>query len=235
MRTTESYVEDHDAGRCRHARGPARSRGRSGRRGAGSRAGAAPLETTWFPQFSHSRPRRLQSSPRTSILAAMNRRISSPRRRCGQPTRPQEAPHRFDALDADGARAWQARVRPAFAAALGFLDSPPVPPEPVELERVDRGDYVREKVLLRTSARTPDAGLPADAQGGHAARAGRPRLSRPRLRRQGHRRLWEDGSERYTPDGYHKDFAVALCRRGFAGGRAGDLLLRRAADRLLAT
>ena len=28
--------------------------------------------------------------------------------------------------------------------------------------------------------------------------------------------LWEDGRERYTPDGYHKDFAVALCRRGFA-------------------
>jgi dienelactone hydrolase len=28
--------------------------------------------------------------------------------------------------------------------------------------------------------------------------------------------LWEDGEERDTPDGYHKDFGVALCRRGFA-------------------
>jgi dienelactone hydrolase len=28
--------------------------------------------------------------------------------------------------------------------------------------------------------------------------------------------LWEDGDERYVPDGYHKDFAVALCQRGFA-------------------
>lgn len=28
--------------------------------------------------------------------------------------------------------------------------------------------------------------------------------------------LWEDGSERFTPDGYHKDFALELCRRGFA-------------------
>jgi dienelactone hydrolase len=28
--------------------------------------------------------------------------------------------------------------------------------------------------------------------------------------------LWEDGEERDTPDGYHGDFAVALCRRGFA-------------------
>jgi dienelactone hydrolase len=28
--------------------------------------------------------------------------------------------------------------------------------------------------------------------------------------------LWEDGEERREPDGYHKDFAVALCRRGFA-------------------
>jgi dienelactone hydrolase len=28
--------------------------------------------------------------------------------------------------------------------------------------------------------------------------------------------LWEDGDERDAPDGYHKDFAVALCRQGFA-------------------
>jgi dienelactone hydrolase len=27
--------------------------------------------------------------------------------------------------------------------------------------------------------------------------------------------LWEDGDERDTPDGYHKDFGVALCRHGF--------------------
>ena len=27
--------------------------------------------------------------------------------------------------------------------------------------------------------------------------------------------LWEDGTERIEPDGYHKDFGVALCRRGF--------------------
>ena len=28
--------------------------------------------------------------------------------------------------------------------------------------------------------------------------------------------LWEDGDERDEPEGYHKDFGVALCRRGFA-------------------
>ncbi|MFW5689433.1 MAG: alpha/beta hydrolase family protein, partial [Spirochaetota bacterium] len=28
--------------------------------------------------------------------------------------------------------------------------------------------------------------------------------------------LWEDGGEREEPDGYHRDFAVELCRRGFA-------------------
>jgi len=27
--------------------------------------------------------------------------------------------------------------------------------------------------------------------------------------------LWEDGSERYEPDGYHRDFGCALARRGF--------------------
>ncbi len=28
--------------------------------------------------------------------------------------------------------------------------------------------------------------------------------------------MWQDGEERNTPEGYHKDFAVALCRKGFA-------------------
>ena len=28
--------------------------------------------------------------------------------------------------------------------------------------------------------------------------------------------LWESGAERDTPDGYHKDFGIELCRRGFA-------------------
>jgi dienelactone hydrolase len=27
--------------------------------------------------------------------------------------------------------------------------------------------------------------------------------------------LWEDGEKRDAPDGYHQDFAIALCRRGF--------------------
>jgi len=43
--------------------------------------------------------------------------------------------------------------------------------------------------------------------------------------------LWPDGSERYTPDGYHKDFGLEIARRGFVviapeiscfGERAGD-------------
>ena len=129
--------------------------------------------------------------------------------------RPQEAPHRFDASDADGARAWQARVRPAFAAALGFLDSPPVPPEPVELERVDRGDCLRRKVLLRTAARTLMPVYLLEPKSG-------PRPFPVVLAFAGHGYgvkdivgLWEDGSERSTPSGYHKDFALALCRRGF--------------------
>jgi dienelactone hydrolase len=131
---------------------------------------------------------------------------------------PERAPYRFAAADAAEARAWQRRVRPALAAAVGFLDSPDVDPEPVELERVDRGDYVRHKLLLRTAPRTLMPVyllLPARSQGG-----GRFPVV---LAFHGHGYgvkdivgLWEDGGERATPSGYHKDFAVALCRRGFA-------------------
>jgi len=121
----------------------------------------------------------------------------------------------FTATEQPAAEAWQRACRPALAETLGFLDTPAVDPAPEVLEEVDRGDYLRRKVLISTAAgvRMPlyllipkgaTAPLPvAIAYAGHGYGVydivG----------------LWEDGTERYEPEGYHKDFGVELCKRGF--------------------
>ncbi len=128
---------------------------------------------------------------------------------------PEKAPLRFNAKSHPEAMAHQRRIRPELIRLLGFSDLPPATRPPKLLERVDKGDYVREKILLPTS---PKSAMPVY-------------LLIPKQRAQhvpavlalhGHGYgvkdivgLWEDGSEREEPDGYHKDFAVALCRRGF--------------------
>jgi dienelactone hydrolase len=113
------------------------------------------------------------------------------------------------------AQAWQIECRHALAQAVGFLDSPKVDPAPETIEEVDRGDFIRRKVVISTAthAKMPlyllipkrvTGPLPvviAYAGHGYGVKdiVG----------------LWEDGEERTVPDGYHKDFAIALCRRGF--------------------
>ncbi len=81
---------------------------------------------------------------------------------------------------------------------------------------MDKGDYVREKILIRTSrhSRMPVYLL-------IPKRGNRPFPAVLAFHGHGYGvkdvvGLWETGEERDTPDGYHKDFAVALCRRGFA-------------------
>jgi len=129
---------------------------------------------------------------------------------------PADAPYAFRAQTREEAEQWQAETRTALADTLGFQYGKPIPLHPQVIERVDRGDFVREKVLLQTAPGVempvylllPKAGsvpLPtvvAFAGHGYGAKdiVG----------------LWEDGSERENPDGYHADFAIALCRRGFA-------------------
>jgi len=129
---------------------------------------------------------------------------------------PEKAPYRFQATEVAQAREWQVATRRALCETLGFTALPSAPLSPQKIEEVDRGDYVREKVLLRSwrDALMPVyVLLPKDS----------PRPLPVVVAFHGHGYgvkdivgLWEDGSERYTPDGYHKDFAVALCRRGFA-------------------
>jgi dienelactone hydrolase len=129
---------------------------------------------------------------------------------------PESAPYRFQARSVEEARAWQSTTRMALMKTIGFQDIPAVPLEPLLLERVDKGDYLREKWLLRTweGALLPVyLLLPVSA----------PRPIPTVVAFHGHGYgvkdivgLWEDGQERDTPDGYHRDFGVALCRQGFA-------------------
>ena len=129
---------------------------------------------------------------------------------------PEHAPYAFRAENVQEAQSWQGRARAALAKRVGLLQLRAVEPRPRPIERIDKEDYVREKITLRT---TEDSLMPVY-------------LLLPKCRTQplpvviafhGHGYgvkdivgLWEDGEERNTPEGYHKDFAVALCRAGFA-------------------
>ena len=132
----------------------------------------------------------------------------------------QAAPrYAFKATDRSGRpNSGRLECRSALADTLGFLDSPHVDPAPEIVEEVDRGDFVRRKLLIWTApqARMPVYLLiPKGAMGSGARRTRRPGLCRTRLRRQGHRRPVGRRQRAHVEDGYHKDFGVALCRRGF--------------------
>lgn len=130
--------------------------------------------------------------------------------------RPDRAEYAFGTADARQARAWQRTTRKALGEALGLDRLATVPPRPKKIETVDKGDYVREKLLIRTGAKSlmpvyillpksPPRPLPV-VLAFHGHGYGVKDIVG----------LWEDGGERDVPDGYHKDFAVALCRAGFA-------------------
>jgi dienelactone hydrolase len=121
----------------------------------------------------------------------------------------------FTAGTAAAARTWQRKARNSLSECLGFLDQKRVSPAAKEIERVDRGSYVRHKIVLRTM---PHAQLPLYLLIPKGIKKPRPAV----LALHGHGYgvkdivgLWEDGSERRTPDGYHKDFGAALAERGF--------------------
>ncbi len=128
---------------------------------------------------------------------------------------PENAAHRFQAANLDAALKWQETTREALRDCIGWQDIPQVPLLPQQIESVDKGDYTREKWLLQTG---PEMVMPVYILIPKQGTAPHPTV----LAFHGHGYgvkdivgLWEDGEERDVPDGYHKDFAVALCRRGF--------------------
>src|SRR3954466_5545488 len=118
----------------------------------------------------------------------------------------------FTARTASEARAWQTRARAALGDALGFLDQEKVPLRPRVEQTVDRGEYVRRRVILRTTAAsempvyvlTPKSATPRNKAPCVLALHGHGYGVRDIVG------LWEDGTERFTPNGYHKDFATEL-------------------------
>ena len=107
----------------------------------------------------------------------------------------------FTARNSQQALAWQKKTRPALADCLGFLDQKKVPLQPRTVQVVDRGDYIRKKVIIRT---TPWSLMPV-----YVLIPKKPRRPLPCiLALHGHGYgvkdavgLWEDGTERWTPEG----------------------------------
>ena len=121
----------------------------------------------------------------------------------------------FKARTAEQARTWQRQTRAAVARCLGFQRQKKVPLQPRQVQKVDRGDYVRYKIVIRTTSWTH---MPMYV----LVPKGRRRPGPVVMALHGHGYgvkdivgLWEDGSERYTPSGYHKDFGCALAMHGF--------------------
>jgi dienelactone hydrolase len=128
---------------------------------------------------------------------------------------PAQAPLRFNAGSPQEAEDWQKTVRPALLQQIGFQNLPAVPFNPQLIEEVDKGDYVRQKILLSTA---PDLLMPVYLLIPKAA--ARPLATVIAYHGHGYGvkdivGLHKNGRERNQPFGYHKDFAVELVRKGF--------------------
>jgi dienelactone hydrolase len=152
----------------------------------------------------------------TQILDPRNNPLLQPAHALWKQYQPENAPHAFRAKTRAEAQTWQAETRAALAQTIGLLPNDGSELNPQLLESVDKGDYLREKILLQTGQNTLMPVyllLPKPA----------PRPLPVVLAFHGHGYgvkdivgLWEDGEERDTPDGYHKDFGVELCQAGLA-------------------
>ena len=130
--------------------------------------------------------------------------------------RPADALYAFRAQSTEEAKKWRRKTRRELSRRIGLDRIPSSRNRGRRLEVVDKGDYLREKILLRTG---PDSLMPVYVLLPKDA----PRPLPVVLAFHGHGYgvkdivgLWEDGGERETPDGYHKDFGVSLCRAGLA-------------------
>ena len=129
---------------------------------------------------------------------------------------PDTAQYRFRAKTVSEARQWQRKTSRQLTKVLGFQDLAKIRLSAKVMERIDKGDYVREKLLIHTSKHlVMPVYLLIPKQGGGPF----PVV----LALHGHGYgvkdivgLWEDGRDRHTPSGIYMDYAVTLCRRGFA-------------------
>jgi len=151
----------------------------------------------------------------TKILNPQENPALQPAHGLWQQYQPQNAPYAFRAKTLTEARAWQVETRQALAQTLGLHGFSDQPLQPQLIESVDKGDYLREKVLLQTG---PQTLMPVYLLIPKLTLGPLPTV----LAFHGHGYgvkdivgLWEDGQERDQPDGYHKDFAIELCRAGF--------------------
>ncbi len=129
---------------------------------------------------------------------------------------PADAPFAFRAQTRAHADEWQQQTRQKLVDLLGLARFERQHHDVALIGSVDKGDFVRHKYVLRTGPHSlmpfyllipknvSQPLVPVVAFAGHgygvADIVG----------------LWEDGSERTKANGYHNDFAVALCRQGFA-------------------
>ncbi len=128
--------------------------------------------------------------------------------------KPEEAPFAFKAKNIEEAKIWQEKTRATFAKTLGFQVFS-VPLESELIETVDKGTYIREKIILRTAEHSV---MPVYLL--------IPKHKQPLptvLAFHGHGYgvkdivgKWEDDTDRENPDGIYNDFAVQLCKQGFA-------------------
>lgn len=128
---------------------------------------------------------------------------------------PEKARYHFNANTVAKAKKWQKTTARALENLIGFQDMVIVRSASKMLERVDKGDYIREKILIQT---TRDSVMPVYILTPKQIK--KPLQTVLALHGHGYGvkdivGLWENGTERDIPDGYHKDFAVSLCRRGF--------------------
>ncbi len=123
--------------------------------------------------------------------------------------------YQFKAKTSDEAISWQKAARAELNNILGFQDIPKVDSDAQIIEEVDRGGFTRKKFLVQTA---PGKYLPFYLLIPKNISGRTPLV----LAFHGHGYgakdivgLWEDGQERYTPDGYQKDFAIELVNSGF--------------------
>ena len=138
---------------------------------------------------------------------------------------PEDARFAFQANTIIEAQAWQTETRKALSKTLGFQEfTSPIVIEVIE--KIDKGSYTREKILLRTADHSVMPVYLLIPKNVSEPIPSEPIQSEPIpcvLAIHGHGYgvkdivgIWEDGTDRDNPDGIYKDFAVELCKQGFA-------------------